>query len=107
MQKAARALSVLGGLAIALAEDADVDGSFEDGSGSGVVGMAVGIPVGVILLAICVFCVLKSCGKKEVGGSLASGAASVRPGGPRPQAGPMTDQGQELVVKTSSPAAGI
>ena len=35
MQKAARALSVLGGLAIALAEDADVDGSFEDGSGSG------------------------------------------------------------------------
>jgi len=70
--------------------------------------MAVGIPVGVILLAICVFCVLKSCnGKKEVGGSLASGAASVRPGGPRPQAGPMTDQGQELVVKTSSPAAGI
>ena len=30
-----------------------------------VVGMAVGIPVGVILLAICVFCVLKSCGKKE------------------------------------------
>ena len=72
-----------------------------------VVGMAVGIPVGVILLAICVFCVLRSCGKKEVGGSLASGAASVRPGGPRPQAGPMTDQGQELVVKTSSPAAGI
>ena len=50
---------------------------------------------------------LPSCGKKEVGGSLASGAASVRPGGPRPQAGPMTDQGQELVVKTSSPAAGI
>ena len=135
-----RALSVLGGLAIALAEDADVDGSFEDGSGSGepgavsrrrrlplapppvyalmpppfmppaaasgwrpalrlrmhshtpltarpfaraqstgaVVGMAVG-PVGVIL-AICVF-VLKSCGKKEVGGSLASGAASVRRAG--------------------------
>ena len=27
--------------------------------------------------------------------------------GPRPQAGPMTDQGQALVVKTSSPAAGI
>ena len=118
MQKAARALSVLGGLAIALAEDADVDGSFEDGSGSGEPGSgepSSGVypspppPVAtpMILLAICVFCVLKSCGKKEVGGSLASGAARVRPGGPRPQAGPMTDQGQELVVKTSSPAAGI
>ena len=54
--------------------------------------------------AICVFCVLKSCGKKEVGGCLASAPPARGRAGAEQQAGRRAS-GQELVVKTSSPAA--
>ena len=168
MQKAARHVGPRW-LTIALAEDADVDGSFEDGSGSGEPERrAVVVPLAA---AACGHAIMPppfmppaaasglvrrsppslplhsqtpltarpfaraidrrgrrhggrhpgrrhpSCDlrllrprivRQEGGGRQPGvGAASVWPGGPRPQAGPMTDQGQELVVKTSSPAAGI
>ena len=100
----------LAGFSMLVAADDDVDGSFEDGSGSGEPGSGCAAQFGAIPAQFSdapptLYSCMRASQSKQATGSLATGNTTIKRN--QPQAGPVTDQGQELVVKTSSPAAGI